>query len=106
MGRCGRIRVLERQANDPINGTRPLPKQMRFRAEHSADASGWENLSIGLATAADRIAIYRIRHAVYATELKQHAQNAEGTLRDPLDAFNQYIVAKLGEQVIGFISIT
>src|SRR5437016_3024558 len=73
---------------------------------HGARVSGWESLSIGLATAADRAAIYQIRHAVYATELKQHAQRAEGALRDPLDAFNQYIVAKVGEQVIGFISIT
>src|SRR5581483_12381039 len=61
---------------------------------------------IALATAQDRAAIYRLRHAVYASELRQHAENAEGRLTDPLDAFNVYLVAKLGNSVAGFISIT
>lgn len=65
-----------------------------------------QTLSISLATENDRNAIYRLRHAVYAAELGQHQQNSEGTLRDSLDDYNQYIVARLGDQVIGFVSIT
>jgi histidinol-phosphate/aromatic aminotransferase/cobyric acid decarboxylase-like protein len=61
---------------------------------------------IRLATAEDREAIYKHRHAVYAVELKQHAANAEGRLIDPLDAYNVYIAALLDGEVVGFISIT
>ena len=63
-----------------------------------------QTLSISLATESDRNAIYRLRHAVYAAELGQHQQNPEGTLRDSLDDYNQYIVATFGDQVIGFVT--
>jgi histidinol-phosphate/aromatic aminotransferase/cobyric acid decarboxylase-like protein/GNAT superfamily N-acetyltransferase len=63
-------------------------------------------VQIGLATAEDREDIYRIRHAVYAREIGQHPENPQGTLRDSLDAFNVYLVAKVGRQIVGFISIT
>ena len=50
--------------------------------------------------------IYGMRHTVYATELGQHCENDERMLTDELDAFNCYIVAKIGGVLAGFISIT
>ncbi len=64
------------------------------------------NVRIGSATAADRDCIYAIRHAVYASELGQHRENSERRLSDGLDADNAYIVARSGEALVGFISIT
>jgi hypothetical protein len=43
---------------------------------------------------------------VYARELGQHAQNKMGSLHDPLDEFNIYIVASLKGVLAGFVSIT
>ena len=63
-------------------------------------------LQISCATDADREAIYRLRHAVYARELGQHPENAEGRLQDALDAFNEYLVAKAGDEIAGFVSVT
>jgi len=57
-------------------------------------------------TPEERQKIYRLRHAVYATELNQHVENQEGYLCDGLDDFNVYIAAKLNDEIIGFISIT
>ena len=64
------------------------------------------------ATTADRDAIYRIRHDVYARELGQHHANDAGRLTDALDAYNTYYVAERTAQdgsdaeIIGFISLT
>lgn len=55
---------------------------------------------------ADREAIYRIRHEVYARELGQHSLNATERLRDSLDDWNVYLVAKIGAEIAGFISLT
>jgi len=65
-----------------------------------------KKIHIAPATDADRDTIYRLRHAIYAVELGQHAPNAEGRLRDSLDAFNAYLVAREDSEVVGFISIT
>ena len=43
------------------------------------------SFTLTLATNADREAIYRLRHEVYASELRQHSAAHEGKLRDPLD---------------------
>ena len=40
--------------------------------------------------------IYSIRHKIYASELKQHPENAGAKLSDSLDEFNSYIVALMG----------
>ena len=61
---------------------------------------------IARADQADRARIYRRRHAVYAAELGQHAANELGSLSDSLDGFNHYLVAKIGEELAGFVSIT
>ena len=63
-------------------------------------------LSIRLGQERDRPAIYRIRHDVYAKELGQHQLQGSGTLHDLLDDFNHYIVAEIGGELAGFISIT
>lgn len=62
--------------------------------------------SISLANEYDREIIYRMRHEVYARELGQHAENTEGRLTDKLDTINVYIVAKVGEEIAGFVSVT
>ena len=61
---------------------------------------------LALATEADRECIYRMRHAVYSEELGQHPENGEGRLTDSLDGFNVYLVAKAGEEIVGFVSVT
>ncbi len=63
-------------------------------------------IAISLASAEDRQEIYRIRHEVYAAELGQHAENSAGRLQDNLDDFNNYLVAKVDGEVLGFVSIT
>ena len=63
-------------------------------------------LRLALASSAEREAIYRLRHAVYATELGQHSINNEGCLRDALDGFNEYIVAAEDSEIAGFVSLT
>jgi len=61
---------------------------------------------VRIATLAEREEIYRLRHEVYARELGQHAQNKMGSLHDPLDEFNIYILASLNGVLAGFVSIT
>lgn len=58
------------------------------------------------AAEADRPDIHRIRHEVYAKELRQHPENQECALQDALDEFNTYIVAKIHGELAGFVSIT
>ena len=64
------------------------------------------SFTLTLATNADREAIYRLRHEVYASELRQHSAAHEGKLRDPLDDHNIYIVAKSRTDIAGFVSVT
>jgi hypothetical protein len=64
------------------------------------------HLTIRLGTEADQRSIFAMRHAVYATELGQHAENEQRALSDPLDEFNVYIVATRGDMIAGFVSIT
>ena len=63
-------------------------------------------ITLAMATEQDMDAILRIRHQFCATELDQHPEKKDGRLTDSLDAFNSYVVAKTGEDVAGFISIT
>ena len=53
-------------------------------------------ITISLADERDRDRIYAIRHDVYAQELRQHAENAGGVLKDRLDEINAYMVARRG----------
>lgn len=63
-------------------------------------------IKISVASKADRAVIYKVRHDVYGSELQQHKENERGVLQDQLDEFNIYIVAKIQEEIVGFISIT
>jgi histidinol-phosphate/aromatic aminotransferase/cobyric acid decarboxylase-like protein/N-acyl-L-homoserine lactone synthetase len=62
--------------------------------------------TLSVASKSDRQEIYKMRHIVYAKELKQHKENSSCELRDELDSINQYIVAKQEKKVVGFVSIT
>lgn len=66
----------------------------------------YPKLILSIASKEDRLEIYKIRHLIYAYELNQHAINSSQQLSDELDAENNYIVAKQGNEIIGFISIT
>jgi histidinol-phosphate/aromatic aminotransferase/cobyric acid decarboxylase-like protein/GNAT superfamily N-acetyltransferase len=61
---------------------------------------------VRMATAEDREAVYALRHRVYAQELGQYSTNAQGRLTDALDAFNEYVVARVDGELSGFVSIT
>jgi hypothetical protein len=64
-------------------------------------------LRLKLAEERDRPAIYRLRHTIYAGELRQYPENSLGQLSDALDAYNSYIAAFESDgRLIGFISIT
>ena len=63
-------------------------------------------ISISIADEQDREIIYRMRYEVYSHELGQHAENKEGRITDKLDTINVYIVAKVGEEIAGFVSVT
>jgi histidinol-phosphate/aromatic aminotransferase/cobyric acid decarboxylase-like protein len=61
---------------------------------------------VAAAGVGDRAQIFRLRHDVYARELRQHAQNPAQLLRDELDERNVNIVARRGSELAGFVSIT
>jgi histidinol-phosphate/aromatic aminotransferase/cobyric acid decarboxylase-like protein/GNAT superfamily N-acetyltransferase len=63
-------------------------------------------IEISIADNTERNEIYKIRHDVYASELRQHPLNDEATIQDKLDYFNVYVVAKIKGEIIGFISVT
>ncbi|NHC45715.1 histidinol-phosphate aminotransferase family protein [Motilibacter sp. K478] len=67
---------------------------------------GLERVRVGYASAGQREAAYRLRHAAYARELGQHPENAEQRLTDRLDASNAYLVATVGEELVGSVSVT
>ena len=63
-------------------------------------------ITIAVASDTDRRLIYRARYELYGRELGQHPANESGELRDPLDSFNVYLLARVGGVLAGFISIT
>jgi histidinol-phosphate/aromatic aminotransferase/cobyric acid decarboxylase-like protein len=87
-----------------MEGRKLMRSQLLEIERESAPAS--LRLTLRMAVAADRPAIYRLRHEVYASELGQHPENPERMLSDGLDAFNHYIVALSDDEIIGFLSIT
>jgi histidinol-phosphate/aromatic aminotransferase/cobyric acid decarboxylase-like protein len=84
----------------PQDDVSPEVWEQRMRPDTSRRAR------ISEATLNDRPAIYRMRHDVYAHELGQHKETGEQVLSDSLDAFNHYITAYIGDELVGFISIT
>jgi len=61
---------------------------------------------ISLAVEQDREKIYRARHEIYASELRQHPENPEARLCDPMDDVNVYLTASVEGKLLGFISVT
>ena len=72
----------------------------------SIELKGKSLIEISLATSADRDIIYQLRYQVYSSELMQYPPNDASILKDRLDDFNVYIIAKINTQIVGFISIT
>lgn len=64
------------------------------------------NTVIKIASESEREEIYKIRYRVYALELKQHPENNEKKITDPIDEINTYIVVKINGEISGFVSIT
>jgi len=81
-------------------------KTLDCMCDAMSDRSHCGELCLDVASDGDREEIYRIRHAVYATELGQHPENDCRSLRDSLDEVNQYIVARRRGRIVGFVSIT
>ncbi|HMJ66913.1 MAG TPA: GNAT family N-acetyltransferase, partial [Candidatus Binatia bacterium] len=85
---------------------------MKSNLCHPASTASWDpqlanpQITVAVADAKDREDIYRIRHQIYGLELGQHATNGEERLRDALDDSNVYLVGKIDDSVVGFISIT
>ncbi len=88
---------IELSTKRTVNSFRSLP----FQAVPTK-----RRITISVATTEQRERIYQIRHDVFADELHQHAPNVIGKLTDQLDAFNTYIVAEIGSELVGFVSIT
>jgi len=72
----------------------------------SSQAATASQVVVKLCSPEDRKLIYAARHDVYAIELNQHRTNGEGLLRDALDESNEYIVARQGRDLLGFVSVT
>lgn len=81
-----------------------MPMAIQQPQSHSSGSR--RCLSISLARDTDREEIYRLRHQVYAVELEQHSINQSESLSDDLDEFNQYLIVKRGDRLVGFISVT
>src|SRR2546428_11977584 len=77
-----------------------------LRSQPSRQPTDHTRVILPVATKAARECIYRLRHEVYARELRQHIVNSSGSLRDPLDDSNVYLMAEIAGEIVGFISIT
>lgn len=71
-----------------------------------ATAADSTRFTLTFADAPDREHIARIRHDIYARELGQHPVNASARLRDPVDDYNVFLVARIAGEIAGFISLT
>jgi histidinol-phosphate/aromatic aminotransferase/cobyric acid decarboxylase-like protein/GNAT superfamily N-acetyltransferase len=79
---------------------------MAVRPAGIRSTSAHERLTVALASETDRDRIYEYRHEVYARELGQHPPNSARRLSDALDAGNVYLVARCGDDLAAFVSIT
>jgi histidinol-phosphate/aromatic aminotransferase/cobyric acid decarboxylase-like protein len=85
-----------------MNAQIRYPKQVKGLSDTATN----HTFVISVATDIEREMIYRLRHDIYAQELGQHPANPQGRLNDPLDERNIYLVARLENQLAGFISLT
>ena len=63
-------------------------------------------VQIELAEDQHRELIYAARHEIYGLELGQHHPNPGKKLTDALDEFNTYIIAREGDRLLAFVSLT
>jgi histidinol-phosphate/aromatic aminotransferase/cobyric acid decarboxylase-like protein len=84
----------------------PRPPARRHLARIYPFTKAEPSFALALAGPEDREEIFRLRHEIYARELRQHSVNADGALRDALDAVNFYLVARCNGELAGFVSIT
>ena len=56
-------------------------------------------------TPADFEAIFRLNHRTFAEEIPQHPAAADGRLVDRLHESNVYLVARLGDEVVGMVAV-
>jgi hypothetical protein len=79
---------------------------LNFRTSSLTGIKMINNFCVRLATLSDKDQIYKIRHRIYAEELGQHPVNNEKRLIDNLDKYNEYIVVRCRDVIVGFVSIT
>ncbi len=65
-----------------------------------------DKLSISSADIADKEAVFKLRHDVYAVELGQFNVSADGKVPDGAQVESEYIVAKIGKKIVGFVGVT
>src|SRR3954467_13779506 len=75
-------------------------------ATATKEAARHSRIALSVADAQEREEIYRLRHEVYARELRQHAVNEARSLRDVLDDSNIYLIARAAGEICGFVSLT
>ncbi len=66
----------------------------------------WPRLTVSVADIADRQAIHRVRHDVYATELGQYESSPDGILIDAEDICSIYLTASADGEMVGFVGVT
>ena len=64
------------------------------------------NLSLCVVEEGDKPAIFRLRHEVYAVELRQYEANVEQTLYDAPEVQSVYLTLLAERELIGFVGIT
>jgi histidinol-phosphate/aromatic aminotransferase/cobyric acid decarboxylase-like protein/N-acyl-L-homoserine lactone synthetase len=94
---------------DSADGNSSGMSSVQLRSDHPTvvnrleDSATWE---VAQASDTDRAEISRLRHQVYASELHQHAENAQQELHDALDDYNVMLVVRRGGRITGFVSLT
>ncbi|GAA4607814.1 histidinol-phosphate/aromatic aminotransferase/cobyric acid decarboxylase-like protein [Actinoplanes octamycinicus] len=62
--------------------------------------------TVRVATHQDRDEIFRLRHEVYAVELRQYPIDPRGRLDEPADSGNVHLLVLAGDELAGFVSLT
>ncbi|MFT5128201.1 MAG: histidinol-phosphate/aromatic aminotransferase/cobyric acid decarboxylase-like protein [Rhodothermales bacterium] len=63
-------------------------------------------IRVSVASAVERVVLYRLRHDVYCTELGQYEERSDGSLPDAVDIHSHYVIATIDDTLVGFVGIT
>ena len=74
--------------------------------QNRSSCSATARFAVSVADRADRQIVAHLRHEVYSRELGQHRVNPEGRLQDAIDDWNILLLAKIEEEICGFITVT